>query len=119
MHPPRRFAAHDPLRRGDACGDAHGDVEVVARKVIEQREGGQCKGQCNGKPPLVPFSAELKMLRYLQERVNKTTKEFDGRAPEAKNTAESDAMSKKQARVQELMRRLAEKMAKEESGDGQ
>lgn len=89
------------------------------RKVIEQREGGQCKGQCNGKPPLVPFSAELKMLRYLQERVNKTTKEFDGRAPEAKNTAESDAMAKKQARVQELMRRLAEKMAKEEAGDGQ
>jgi len=89
------------------------------RKVIEQREGGQCKGQCNGKPPLVPFSAELKMLRYLQERVNKTTKEFDGRAPAAKNTAESDAMSKKQARVQELMRRLAEKMAKEEAGDGQ
>jgi hypothetical protein len=89
------------------------------RKVIEQREGGECKGQCNGKPPLVPFSAELKMLRYLQERVNKTTKEFDGRAPEAKNTAESDAMAKKQARVQELMRRLAEKMAKEEAGDGQ
>ena len=89
------------------------------RKVIEQREGGECKGQCNGKPPLVPFSAELKMLRYLQERVNKTTKEFDARAPEAKNTAESDAMAKKQARVQELMRRLAEKMAKEEAGDGQ
>lgn len=89
------------------------------RKVIEQREGGQCKGQCNGKPPLVPFSAELKMLRYLQERVNKTTKEFDARAPEAKNTAESDAMAKKQARVQELMRRLAEKMAKEDAGDGQ
>lgn len=89
------------------------------RKVIEQREGGECKGQCNGKPPLVPFSAELKMLRYLQERVNKTTKEFDARAPEAKNTAESDAMAKKQARVQELMRRLAEKMAKEDAGDGQ
>ena len=106
--------------------DAQREVEELLtmlinalRKVIEQREGGECKGQCNGKPPLVPFSAELKMLRYLQERVNKTTKEFDGRAPAAKNTTESDAMAKKQARVQELMRRLAEKMAKEEAGDGQ
>ena len=89
------------------------------RKVIEQREGGQCKGQCNGKPPLVPRSAELKMLRYLQERVNKSTKEFDERDGAAKNPEDADKLAKKQAKVHDLMRRLADKIAKEESEEGQ
>ena len=88
------------------------------RKTIEQREGGQCKGQCNGKPPLVPNSAELKMLRYLQERVNKATKDFDGRAAEAKAASDAEILSKKQDKVHDLMRRLAEKMAKENDTEG-
>lgn len=106
--------------------DAQREVEELLtmlinalRKVIEQREGGQCKGQCNGKPPLVPRSAELKMLRYLQERVNKSTKEFDERDGAAKNAADADKLAKKQAKVHDLMRRLADKIAKEESEEGQ
>ena len=87
------------------------------RKIIEQREGGQCKGQCNGKPPLAPVSAELKLLRYLQERVNKSTKEFEGRVAEAKQSdagsADAKQLSGKQEKVESLMRRLADKLAKE------
>ena len=62
------------------------------------------------------------MLRYLQERVNKSTKDFDAR-PEAERVAErglADAgtLSHKQGRVQELMRRLAEKLGKENDTEG-
>ena len=57
------------------------------------------------------------MLKYLQERVNKATKEFDGKPAEAKAAAESNAetdlLSSKQGRVHDLMRKLAVKLGKE------
>lgn len=58
------------------------------------------------------------MLRFLQERVNKSTKDFDAR-PEGERAAaqaDSTALSQKQARVQDLMRRLAEKLGQEDGG---
>lgn len=57
------------------------------------------------------------MLKFLQERVNKATKEFDGKPAEAKLAAESkaetDQLSGKQGRVRDLMRKLAVKLNKE------
>lgn len=57
------------------------------------------------------------MLRFLQERVNKATREFDGKPAELKvadsGKVETDKLSGKQARVKDLMRRLAVKMGKE------
>ena len=69
------------------------------------------------------MSAELKLLRYLQERVNKSTKEYEGRAAEQKQTelgsADAKHLSGKQEKVELLMRRLADKLAKEsETEDG-
>ena len=60
------------------------------------------------------MSAELKMLRFLQERVNQSPKAAEAEA-ETNPVAQSeyDKVSKKQARVKELMRRLAEKLGKE------
>lgn len=62
------------------------------------------------------------MLRFLQERVNKATKAFDGKPAEERSTApavvESDTLSKKQGKVQELSRRLAEKLGKENDTEG-
>jgi hypothetical protein len=62
------------------------------------------------------------MLRYLQERVNKSTKEYDVRPVEAKQTeaakTDASALSKKQDRVHDLMRRLAEKLGKENETEG-
>ena len=55
------------------------------------------------------------MLRFLQERVNTSTKSFDAR-PEAERTAartEAETLAGKQARVQDLMRRLAAKLGNE------
>ncbi|MBL8727106.1 MAG: hypothetical protein JNM25_01660 [Planctomycetes bacterium] len=86
------------------------------RRTIERKEGGECQGG-GGQPPLVPVSAELKMLRFLQERVNKATVDFEGKAADTKTTeagkAESDKLSDKQGRVRDLMRRLAVKLGKE------
>jgi hypothetical protein len=66
----------------------------------------------------VPVSAELKMLKFLQERVNKKTKDLDALKGDEKPTQEDyDKVSKKQGRVKELMRRLAEKLGKEDEGD--
>jgi hypothetical protein len=67
----------------------------------------------------VPVSAELKMLRFLQERVNKKTKATEVEA-ETNPVAQSDydKVSKKQAQVKELMRRLAEKLGKENGVEG-
>lgn len=57
------------------------------------------------------------MLKFLQERVNKSTKAFDQKAEETKHTAEGSAeanlLAGKQGRVQELMRKLAVKLNKE------
>ncbi|MCC7063164.1 MAG: hypothetical protein IT456_10195 [Planctomycetes bacterium] len=92
------------------------------RREIEKRDGQPGNCNCNGQPPLVPMSAELKMLKYLQERVNKSTKEYDARPAEAKagDAAKTDAekLSSKQGRVQELMRKLAIKQNKENESEG-
>jgi hypothetical protein len=61
-------------------------------------------------------SAELKMLRFLQERVNKSTKKLDALTPEqaeATDGQEHLKLSEKQGRVKDLMRRLAVKLGKE------
>ncbi|MGC6486820.1 MAG: hypothetical protein ACON4Z_04185 [Planctomycetota bacterium] len=65
------------------------------------------------------MSAELKMLKFLQERVNKKTKQVEALGvDEGAQQADYDQVSKKQARVKELMRRLAEKLGKEDEGEG-
>lgn len=62
------------------------------------------------------------MLRFLQERVNKATLQFDakpaGQRADDAARIESDALAKKQDRVQDLMRRLAEKLGKENDTEG-
>ena len=67
----------------------------------------------------MPVSAELKMLRFLQERVNKKTKATDADAETNPLAQEDyDKVSKKQARVKQLMRLLAEKLGKENGVEG-
>jgi hypothetical protein len=54
------------------------------------------------------------MIKFLQERVNKTTKDYEGMPVAVRDTddAKSDAreLSKKQARVEGLTRKLASKL---------
>jgi hypothetical protein len=57
------------------------------------------------------------MIRFLQERVNKATKEYDGLPGETKATDDSKAaagaLSGKQGRVRDLTRKLASKLDKD------
>jgi len=59
------------------------------------------------------------MLRFLQERVNKSTKATEAEAAKTPVAqSDYDKVSEKQARVKELMRRLAEKLGKENGVEG-
>ncbi|MCA8963310.1 MAG: hypothetical protein H6838_02740 [Planctomycetes bacterium] len=61
------------------------------------------------------------MLKFLQERVNKSTKEFDALADaeRAKAGAEgTQALSQRQGRVRDLTRKLAAKLDKDNQSEG-
>lgn len=59
------------------------------------------------------------MLRFLQERVNKSTKATDADAvTKSLKQSDYDKISKKQSRVKELMRLLADKLGKENGVEG-
>ncbi len=59
------------------------------------------------------------MLKFLQERVNKQTKQIEALgAASAAQQGVYDQVSRKQSRVKSLMRRLAEKLGKEDEGEG-
>ena len=60
------------------------------------------------------------MLKFLQERVNKKTKDLEALGAENPATPEDyDQVSKKQGRIKELMRRLAVKLGKEDEDEGE
>ena len=87
------------------------------RRTIEENEGGRC-GRCNGQPPLVPASAEVKLILGLQKRVAKRTKRYDTAVPNPTRateeaTAEAGEIARKQGRVKQLTRKLANKQNKE------
>ena len=93
------------------------------RKTIESREGGQGdQSSSGGEPPLVGVSAELKMIKFLQERVNKGTKDYEQSHPQDQRGTdqaldESTALSRRQARVRDLTRKLAAKLGKENDAE--
>jgi hypothetical protein len=92
------------------------------RRSIEQREGNPGSCNCNGQPQLVPISAELKLIRYLQDKVNKRTIESDKAvAEDARETDEAKAAAKalsdKQVKVRDLTRKLAAKLNQENQAE--
>ena len=92
------------------------------RRAIEDGEGGQCSS-CNGVPQLVPLSAELKLVQALQKRVHKRTKQYDQERSEQDTAteeahAEAAKISVKQGRVEELTRKLADKVNKLDGAGG-
>jgi hypothetical protein len=61
------------------------------------------------------------MIKYLQERVNKRTKEYENSVPEALRatedaTAEAQDLAKKQVRIRDLTRKLGDKLNQENHG---
>jgi hypothetical protein len=97
------------------------DLIDALRRTIEDRAGGG--GCCGGsQPPLVPQSAELKLVMTQQKRVNTRTKEYDQAVPdqlrvtdEARDQAKE--LAHKQGRVEGLLREMAHRLEKEEAGN--
>ncbi|MCZ6688944.1 MAG: hypothetical protein O7H41_05015 [Planctomycetota bacterium] len=95
-------------------------IEAVRKK---QEHAGNCEGGgcCSGDAPLLPASAEVKMIRSLQIRVNKRTTAFDlDRDPKVEDALpkikkeQVDRIAKKQESVENLTRTMAEKLNREE-----
>ena len=99
------------------------------RKQIEENQGqGGPPDPFGGEPPLVPRSAELKLILKLQTRVHERTVTYDNTVPEPERTTEEAVdnaaeIAKKEARVKELTNKLADKInkleqAKKDKKDG-
>lgn len=87
------------------------EVEKTLEELIEALQvakksgsgGGQCKpGNC--KPALLPNTAELKLLRSLQMRVNRRTKAFDDARP---NGQLDEARRKEVVAISQVQKDLA------------
>jgi hypothetical protein len=99
-------------------------IEVIKKEIEERKQNGGAGsggGGSNGdqQEPLLPASAELKMIRAQQVRVNDKTKLFDiARTPE-KDLSDDQReacrhIAEKQGRVAEFTRKLHMKLNKEE-----
>ena len=88
-------------------------VEVTLQELIDalqrnlkKKKGGGGGGQCDCEPALLPGSAELKLLRSMQVRVNRRTVAFDKLETDGDNV---DATLKKEAaNLAELQEEVAE-----------
>ncbi|MEX2027864.1 MAG: hypothetical protein WEH44_11195, partial [Pirellulaceae bacterium] len=98
------------------------EIETTLEELIEalkqaqqQKEGGGGGGGGGGEPPLLPNSAELKLLRAAQLRVNRRTHALDGSRPDG---ADFDATQKtelvktaqRQAEIAEMTHKILERI---------
>ncbi|RMG12257.1 MAG: hypothetical protein D6731_14270 [Planctomycetota bacterium] len=95
-------------------------VEVIKRELEERKAGGGGGQGGGGAPnesgdPLLPPTAELKMIRALQARVNALTERFEARGAEETGAQRQarEHLSAKQGRVAAFTRDLHERLAKE------
>ena len=119
------------LESGPYTQQIQRDVEETLRQLIkviqeerERRQGGGQGGGQDGQEEapdenLLPTSAELKMLREMQVRVNRRTKLFQKIVDHNKDKAETRAeersrIAKKQQSVGNLTRSMADKLNREE-----
>jgi paraquat-inducible protein B len=82
-------------------------IDALQRNLKKKKGGGG--GACDCEPPLLPGSAELKLLRSMQVRVNRRTSAFDKLGLDAKLDAELEQMRTKEAQtLTELQEEVAE-----------
>ncbi len=101
--------------------DALSELIDSLRKQIEAGEGQA--GKTDGQPPLVPMSAELKLLLAKQKRVNRRTAEYDSQIPEQMRVTEEAKdeallISRKERWVKEMTRKLADAISKQNQEGG-
>ncbi len=95
------------------------DLLDALTRTIEYKENENQNSNCDDQDQsLVPLSAELRMLRTLQKSVNKKTKILDRMKKGSKVRKNlADRAAKQEGKVENLTRKLADKLQKEE-GDG-
>ncbi|MEM6472363.1 MAG: hypothetical protein AAF802_22565 [Planctomycetota bacterium] len=86
-------------------------IDALQRNLKKKKGGGG--GSCDCEPPLLPGSAELKLLRSMQVRVNRRTQAFDklGGAEKIDEVLEKEVanITALQEEVAEMTLELAEK----------
>ncbi len=113
---------------GDATQSMQKDVEktleelIEALKIARQGGGGAGQGGGNCKPALLPCTAELKLLRQLQLRINRRTVDFEQARPqgaelEAGQQSEIKRIAGLQKNVSGMVREIISRQ-QEASGGG-
>jgi DNA repair exonuclease SbcCD ATPase subunit len=97
------------------------EIETTLEELIEalqqaqsQKEGGGGGGGGGGEPPLLPNSAELKLLRSAQLRINRRTAAIEAARPkegplEAPLKDEAQTIATRQAEIAEMTIRILER----------
>jgi len=110
----------DEQQTGDFTQSLQQETEVTLQELIDalrrnlkKKKGGGGGGSCDCEPPLLPGSAELKLLRSMQVRVNRRTTAFDklelDAELEAMRAKEAKTLTDLQEEVAEMTLELAEK----------
>jgi hypothetical protein len=117
----------EQAKTGRATQGLQADIEAALtdlidalRRQIEQNESqGGSSNDSSGQPVLVPMSAELKLVMIKQKHVNRRTTEFDEQeGGGAGRDDEAGVLAEQQGRVEDLLRQMAIKMAKDAQGQG-
>ena len=99
------------------------EIETTLEELIEalqqaqsQKEGGGGGGGGGGEPPLLPNSAELKLLRSAQLRINRRTAAIEAARPkegplEAPLKDEAQTIATRQSEIAEMTIRILERTA--------
>jgi hypothetical protein len=97
------------------------EVETTLEELIEalqqaqkQKEGSGGGGGGGGEPPLLPNSAELKLLRAAQMRVNRRTTAIEAARPkqsplEGNLKADADTIARRQAEIADMTIKILER----------
>ncbi len=99
----------------DTLKELIGAIEQLRKDLKENQGGGGGGGSSPGNEPLLPDSAELKLLRSCQERVNHLTQEFANRLQdETPLNGESRAslvkIAERQREVADMARKMNERI---------
>jgi hypothetical protein len=90
-------------------------IEALKQAQQQKEGGGGGGGGGGGEPPLLPNSAELKLLRAAQLRVNRRTQAVDASRPEgadfdATQKGELGKTAQRQAEIAEMTQKILERI---------
>ncbi|MCB9852700.1 MAG: hypothetical protein H6819_06365 [Phycisphaerales bacterium] len=92
-------------------------IDAVKKQQEELEQGGGGGGGGDGSPPLLPGSAELKLLRSCQLRINNATESLHAELSDSSESAEAiqaaiERLSVKQSKVADMAKSMHESLQK-------